>query len=139
MQRQHKQLHTQEKILRYELAQKRKLLTELKEELQYCREKWVQAREKNSDTMEQWKRLRSEFSSRKATMDTDYNSVESGFSDDKSSSDTDDEGEIPEKNETDEEKVESSSENPEESSAILAMVKTEIAEIEGKYYGDLLN
>ncbi|KRT79200.1 hypothetical protein AMK59_8292, partial [Oryctes borbonicus] len=37
MQKQHQQLHTQEKILRYELAQKRKLLTELKEELEYCR------------------------------------------------------------------------------------------------------
>lgn len=46
MQKQHQMLHTQENILRYELAQKRKLLNELKEELEYCREKWLQAREK---------------------------------------------------------------------------------------------
>lgn len=84
MQRQHQQLHTQEKILRYELAQKRKLLTELKEELEYCREKWIQAREKNSSTEAQWKLLRTEFASRKIPIDT---SVESGYSDDKSSSD----------------------------------------------------
>lgn len=84
MQKQHQQLHTQEKILRYELAQKRKLLTELKEELEYCREKWMQAREKNSSTEAQWKLLRTEFASRKPPIDT---SVESGYSDDKSSSD----------------------------------------------------
>lgn len=88
MQKQHQQLHTQEKILRYELAQKRKLLTELKEELEYCRQKWLQARKQNSSTEEQWKQLRSEFASRKTSITDDINnSVESGYSDDKSSSD----------------------------------------------------
>lgn len=86
MQRQHQQLHTHEKILRYELAQKRKLLTELKEELEYCREKWLQARAKNSTTEEQWKQLRKEFASRKP-LQIDVSSTESGYSDDKSSSD----------------------------------------------------
>lgn len=86
MQRQHQQLHTHEKILRYELAQKRKLLNELKEELEYCREKWIQAREKNSTTEEQWKQLRKEFASRKPKQ-VDISSTESGYSDDKSSSD----------------------------------------------------
>ncbi|KAI4469633.1 hypothetical protein MML48_1g13324 [Holotrichia oblita] len=90
MQKQHQQLHTQEKILRYELAQKRKLLTELKEELEYCRQKWSQARKQNSSTEEQWKQLRSEFASRKTSITDDINnSVESGYSDDKSSSDDD--------------------------------------------------
>lgn len=84
MQKQHEQLHTQEKILRYELAQKRKLLNELKEELEYCREKWIQAREKNTTTELQWKQLRKEFASRKPQTDA---STESGYSDDKSSSD----------------------------------------------------
>lgn len=84
MQKQHQQLHTQEKILRYELAQKRKLLTELKEELEYCREKWIQAREKNTSTELQWKELRKEFSERKPQIDA---STESGYSDNKSSSD----------------------------------------------------
>ena len=88
MQKQHHHLHTQEKILRYELAQKRKLLTDLKEELEYCRQKWLEARDKNSSTEEQWRQLRNEFASRKTTINDDYNnSVESGYSDDKSSSD----------------------------------------------------
>lgn len=88
MQKQHHHLHTQEKILRFELAQKRKLLTDLKEELEYCRQKWLEARDKNSSTEEQWKQLRNEFALRKTTINDDYNnSVESGYSDDKSSSD----------------------------------------------------
>lgn len=91
MQKQHQQLHTQEKILRYELAQKRKLLTELKEELEYCRQKWSEARKQNSSTEEQWKLLRTEFASRKKSIpDEINNSAESGYSDDKSSSDDED-------------------------------------------------
>lgn len=92
MQKQHNHLHTQEKILRYELAQKRKLLTELKEELEYCREKWVLAREKNSTTEAQWKELRGEFASRKRMVGDDFNnSLESGYSDERESSSTDEE------------------------------------------------
>lgn len=92
LQKQHQMLHTQEKILRYELAQKRKLLTQLKEELEYSREKWAQAREKNSTTEEQWKQLRTEFASRKNTLNDDSNnSAESGYSDDKECSSSDDE------------------------------------------------
>ncbi|XP_018575529.1 myosin-10 [Anoplophora glabripennis] len=90
LQKQHQMLHTQEKILRYELAQKRKLLTELKEELEYSREKWTQAREKNSNTEQQWKLLRTEFASRRNTVAND-NSVESGYSDDRESSSSDEE------------------------------------------------
>ncbi|KAK4873107.1 hypothetical protein RN001_015136 [Aquatica leii] len=89
MQKQHQMLHTQENILRYELAQKRKLLNELKEELEYCREKWVQAREKNSVTEKQWKQLQLEFASRKRAVDDFGNSVESGYSDDRESSNSD--------------------------------------------------
>lgn len=90
MQRQHQQLHTHEKILRYELSQKRKMLTELKQELEYCREKWVQAREKNSSTEEQWKQLRSEFALRKVTTVDDLNnSGESGYSDERECSSDD--------------------------------------------------
>ncbi|XP_072399840.1 uncharacterized protein [Diabrotica undecimpunctata] len=84
LQKQHQMLHTQEKILRYELAQKRKLLGELKEELEYSREKWAQAREKNSNTELQWKQLRTEFASRRNTTVEDVNnSAESGYSDDR--------------------------------------------------------
>uniref|UniRef100_A0A1B6DFJ3 Uncharacterized protein n=1 Tax=Clastoptera arizonana TaxID=38151 RepID=A0A1B6DFJ3_9HEMI len=43
---QHKQLHNHEKILRYELQHKRQMLTELKQELEHCREKWDRARQK---------------------------------------------------------------------------------------------
>lgn len=89
LQKQHELLHTQEKILRYELAQKRKLLTELKSELEYSRGKWQEAREKNSTTEKQWEQLRLEFAQRKNTADDSNNSVESGYSDDKESSDDD--------------------------------------------------
>lgn len=94
LQKKHELLHTQEKILRYELAQKRKLLTELKCELEYSREKWQEAREKNSNTEKQWEQLRIEFAQRKNTADDSNNSVESGYSDDKESSDGDDDDEV---------------------------------------------
>ena len=93
LQKKHQLLHTQEKILRYELAQKRKLLTELKAELEYSREKWQEAREKNSNTEKQWEQLRIEFASRKtAAGDDSHNSVESGYSDDKECSSEDEPG-----------------------------------------------
>lgn len=84
MQTQHQQLHTHEKILRYELHEKRKMLTELKEELEYCREKWERARQKNSESEVEWKKLRKEFALRKQhPMDLLNNSGESGFSDER--------------------------------------------------------
>ncbi|XP_045464640.1 intracellular protein transport protein USO1 [Harmonia axyridis] len=87
LQKEHKLLHTQEQILRYELAQKRKLLKELKEELEYSREKWQQAREKNSKTEKEWLILRKEFAARRRTIVEDgNNSVESGFSDEREGS-----------------------------------------------------
>ncbi|CAK1582713.1 unnamed protein product [Parnassius mnemosyne] len=87
LRRHHHQLHTHEKILKYELQQKRKLLNELKEELEYCREKWEQAREKNSQSEKDWKKLRAEFSSRKlkSTSTSINNSAESGYSDERPS------------------------------------------------------
>lgn len=87
LRRHHHQLHTHEKILKYELQQKRKLLNELKEELEYCREKWEQAREKNTQSEKDWKKLRIEFSNRKLKPDlaSINNSAESGYSDEKPS------------------------------------------------------
>lgn len=76
---QHRKLHTHEKILRYELQHKRTMLTELKQELEYCREKWDQARLKNTQSEEDWQSLREEFARRKCSA-----SVESGFEDDES-------------------------------------------------------
>lgn len=76
---QHRKLHTHEKILRYELQHKRTVLTELKQELEYCREKWDQARLKNTQSQEDWLSLREEFARRKCST-----SVESGFEDDES-------------------------------------------------------
>ncbi|XP_059614189.1 cingulin [Phlebotomus argentipes] len=78
LQRQHRQLHTQEQVLRYQLQQKRRLLLELKEELEYCRQKWAKAREKNEDSEVQWESLRREFANRK----DGSASAESGYSDD---------------------------------------------------------
>lgn len=87
LRRQHYQLHTHEKILKYELQQKRKLLNELKEELAYCREKWDEAREKNSQSERDWKVLRAEFTSRKMKSGSPSfnNSGESGYSDERPS------------------------------------------------------
>lgn len=79
MQRQHRQLHTHEQVLRYQLQQKRRMLSELKEELEYCRRKWALAKEKNNESQSQWETLRLEFSKRK---ESDLNnSGESGYSD----------------------------------------------------------
>lgn len=89
LRRHHHQLHTHEKILKYELQQKRKLLNELKEELEYCREKWEQAREKNSQSERDWRKLRAEFSSRKSKSSASINnSAESGYSDERPSDDS---------------------------------------------------
>ncbi|XP_026752650.2 putative protein tag-278 [Galleria mellonella] len=90
LRRHHHQLHTHEKILKYELQQKRKLLNELKEELEYCREKWIQAREKNSQSERDWRKLRAEFSSRKTKSGSPSlnNSAESGYSDERPSDDS---------------------------------------------------
>lgn len=79
MQRQHRQLHTQEQILRYQLQQKRRLLSELKEELEYCRRKWAVARAKNDESQEQCNEWRREFARRK--LEDANNSAESGYSD----------------------------------------------------------
>ncbi|XP_050344400.1 uncharacterized protein LOC126769582 [Nymphalis io] len=97
LRRHHHQLHTHEKILKYELQQKRKLLNELKEELEYCREKWEQAREKNTQSEKDWRKLRTEFSNRKLKPEQAAinNSAESGYSDERpsDSSDSNDESE----------------------------------------------
>ncbi|XP_050543194.1 myosin-J heavy chain [Daktulosphaira vitifoliae] len=74
---QHKKLHTHEQILRYELQHKRNVLTELKQELEYCKQKWDQARVKNTQTEHDWQILREEFAHRKYSM-----SIESGFDED---------------------------------------------------------
>uniref|UniRef100_A0A182KFX1 Uncharacterized protein n=1 Tax=Anopheles christyi TaxID=43041 RepID=A0A182KFX1_9DIPT len=84
MQRQHRQLHTQEQILRYHLQQKRRLLSELKEELEYCRLKWSAAREKNIESEGQWKSLKADFAARRK-QDSVNNSGESGYSDEQPS------------------------------------------------------
>lgn len=80
MQRQYRQLHTNEQILRYQLQQKRRMLNVLKEELEYCRKKWAQAKEKNNESAVQMKSLQKEFADRKI-IDACY-SGESGYSDD---------------------------------------------------------
>jgi len=79
MQRQHRQLHTQEQILRYQLQQKRRLLSELKDELEYCRRKWALARAKNDESQEQCDEWRKEFARRK--LEDANHSAESGYSD----------------------------------------------------------
>ncbi|KAH8413069.1 hypothetical protein KR009_007781 [Drosophila setifemur] len=79
MQRQHRQLHTQEQILRYQLQQKRRLLSELKDELEYCRRKWAKARAINDESQEQCDEWRREFARRK--LEDANHSAESGYSD----------------------------------------------------------
>ena len=60
------------------MHQKRKILNELKAELEYCRKKWALAREKNNESEIQCRALRQEFTLRKIQ---DQNSAESGYSD----------------------------------------------------------
>lgn len=90
MQRQHRQLHTQEQILRYHLQQKRRLLSELKEELEYCRLKWSAARQKHTESEDQWRQLKADFVARKQ-QDSLNASGESGYSDEQPTTDDDDE------------------------------------------------
>lgn len=90
MQRQHRQLHTQEQVLRYHLQQKRRLLSELKEELEFCRLKWSAARQKNVESEDLWRILKADFASRKK-QDSLNNSGESGYSDEQPTDDEDEE------------------------------------------------
>lgn len=90
MQRQHRQLHTQEQILRYQLQQKRRLLSELKDELEYCRRKWAMARAKNDESQELCNDWRREFARRK--LEDANHSAESGYSDSGPQSDEDSAG-----------------------------------------------
>ncbi|XP_065337104.1 FYVE and coiled-coil domain-containing protein 1-like isoform X1 [Cloeon dipterum] len=89
MRTQHSQLRSSEAILRYDLQQKRKIVNELKEELQHCNDIWKKARNKTKESEETWKELKNEFVSRRrgrplVTDDsTELNSAESGFSDDR--------------------------------------------------------
>lgn len=90
MQRQHRQLHTHEQILRYQLQQKRRHLNELKDELEYCRRKWAAAKSKNDESQLQCDDLRKEFAKRKLQDSNDSNnSAESGYSDGIGSDDED--------------------------------------------------
>ncbi|XP_039449669.1 restin homolog [Culex pipiens pallens] len=91
MQRQHRQLHTQEQILRYHLQQKRRLLGELKEELEYCRLKWSAARAKHTESEDQWRQLKADFAARKQ-QDSLNASGESGYSDEQPTTDDEDDG-----------------------------------------------
>lgn len=92
MQRQHRQLHTQEQILRYQLQQKRRLLSELKDELEYCRRKWAMARAKNDESQELCNDWRREFARRK--LEDANHSAESGYSDSGPQSDEDTAGAV---------------------------------------------
>lgn len=75
LKRQHQNLHSHEQVLRYELAQKRLLLNDLKKKLEECKENWTLARAKNNQTEKDWKLLRSEFALRKQQA----SSAESGY------------------------------------------------------------
>ncbi|KAF4518007.1 hypothetical protein B566_EDAN012748 [Ephemera danica] len=86
MRSQHSQLRNSEAILRYDLQQKRKIVTELKEELEWCKETWQQARNKTTESELQYRSLKDEFASRRrrpllADDSTEMNSAESGYSD----------------------------------------------------------
>jgi len=89
MRTQHSQLRTSEAILRYDLQQKRKIVNELKEELQHCNDIWKKARSKTKESEDTWKELKDEFASRRrsrplaADDSMEMNSGESGYSDDR--------------------------------------------------------
>lgn len=65
------------------------MLSELKQELEYCREKWERARQKNYESETEWKKLRREFAARKSKgckPSSLNDSGESGFSDEQNES-----------------------------------------------------
>ncbi|XP_059479519.1 FYVE and coiled-coil domain-containing protein 1-like isoform X2 [Neocloeon triangulifer] len=89
MRTQHSQLRSSEAILRYDIQQKRKIVNELKEELQHCNDIWKKARNKTRESEETWQELKNEFVSRRRNRplvpddSLEMNSGESGFSDDR--------------------------------------------------------
>lgn len=76
----------------YQLQQKRRLINELKAELEYCRKKWALARAINNESEEQCRQLRKEFSLRK--IQDQNNSGESGYSDEHEDDIDEDNGKI---------------------------------------------
>ena len=86
---QHRKLHTNEQILRAELVEKRLILAQLREELEFSRQNWILVRQKTADSEKEWRALRDEFASRRQmfTVETTVTSPitttssESGFSD----------------------------------------------------------
>ncbi|GIY14026.1 hypothetical protein CEXT_688992 [Caerostris extrusa] len=78
MKKQHQKLQSAENIVKYDLQEKRKLLTKLKQQLETTRENCNLVRLKNSKSEAEWQTLRKEFVQRNK-----QNSEESGFIDDK--------------------------------------------------------
>ncbi|GIY43633.1 hypothetical protein CDAR_271111 [Caerostris darwini] len=78
MKKQHQKLQSAENIVKYDLQEKRKLLTKLKQQLEATRENCNLVRLKNSKSEAEWQTLRKEFVQRNK-----QNSEESGFIDDK--------------------------------------------------------
>lgn len=78
MRKQHQKLQSAENIIKYDLQEKRKLLTRLKQQLESTREDCNLVRIKNSKSKIEWESLRNEFALR-----AKQTSEESGFIDDK--------------------------------------------------------
>ncbi|XP_035227002.1 FYVE and coiled-coil domain-containing protein 1-like isoform X2 [Stegodyphus dumicola] len=78
MKEQHQKLQSSEGFLKYDLQEKRKLLTRLKHQLETTREDWNRVRLKNSESEAEWQSLRKEFVERHK-----QSSEESGFVDDR--------------------------------------------------------
>ena len=76
---QHKELHTNEEVLRAELTEKRQLLAKLREELEISRESWNIVKKKTADSEREWRALRDEFAARRRMFPS--SSSESGYSD----------------------------------------------------------
>lgn len=78
LKKQHRKLQSAEGILKYDLQEKRKLLTRLRQQLENTREDFNLVRIKNSKSEAEWQDLRKEFVQRHK-----QTSEESGFVDDK--------------------------------------------------------
>lgn len=78
MRKQHQKLQSAENIIKYDLQEKRKLLTRLKQQLESTREDCNLVRIKNLKSRSEWESLRNEFALR-----AKQTSEESGFIDDK--------------------------------------------------------
>lgn len=78
LQKDHGKLKTNEAILKYELQEKRKLLSRFRFQLDAIQEEWRNLRVRNSESETEWQGLREEFANRQASEESAFGEIEGG-------------------------------------------------------------